>query len=98
MGANTFGTVSKGKDAREAFAAAVREARFEHGHGGYTGTVAEKDGFFMISPVAMEQQAAFDLANKLMDDGDPRIDDKWGPAGCIKLADGTFFFFGWASS
>lgn len=44
-----------------------------------------------------------DLAELLIDLGDPRIDDKWGPAGCIDLApkkkrDKEFLFFGWASS
>ena len=42
-------------------------------------------------------------ANLLIDEGDERVDDKWGPAGCIELprvGDGekTFLFFGWASS
>jgi hypothetical protein len=27
-----------------------------------------------------------------------KVDDKWGPAGCIDMQDGTFLFFGWASS
>jgi len=28
----------------------------------------------------------------------PRIDSKWGPAGCIALGDNTYLFFGWASA
>jgi len=40
----------------------------------------------------------YGIAGALMDLGDPRIDDKWGPAGCIELEKGRWLFFGWASS
>ena len=43
MGASTFLTRATGKTAREAFASATSDARYEHGHGGYTGTIAEKN-------------------------------------------------------
>jgi hypothetical protein len=33
----------------------------------------------------------------LLEDDDPRVADKWGPAGCIKVAEGEYLFFGWAS-
>lgn len=39
-----------------------------------------------------------DYATKLIDENDPRIDDKWGPAGCIKAERNKYVFFGWASS
>ena len=95
MGATTFITRAKGANAKEAFAAAVEQARYEHGHGGYTGTIAEKDRFVMVfEPLGVSPQ---DYANKLMGEGDSRIDDKWGPAGCIKVAEGEYLFFGWAS-
>jgi hypothetical protein len=103
MGATTFMDVAKGKDAREAFSAAVADARHWNGHGGYTGSIAEKDAFVMI-PFAFAGDAdgllsaAEAFAGKLIGDGDPRIDDKWGPAGCIALGDGSYLFFGWASS
>lgn len=45
MGAQNFTTTAFGKDAREAFAAAVRDAAHMNGHGGYTGTIAEKSDF-----------------------------------------------------
>ncbi len=45
MGATTFLITSCGKDAKEAFHRAVEEAAYEHGHGGYTGTIAEKGSF-----------------------------------------------------
>ena len=178
MGASQFITVAKGRTAEDAFRAAREEALYEDGHGGYTGTIAEKRGFVMIDDtgarhkerltrsiaalkeVAREARApgAFDprallrrvsgeagvqldawalegatkatfvkavrgeiqrltkvrarcrarmsgaeLAELLLEIGDRRIDDKFGPAGCIDLApkrkrDREFLFFGWASS
>ena len=96
MGAETFVSRARGKTAAKAFNAAVDQARYEYGHGGYTGTIAEKDSFTMI-PLP-EGMGAVEYADHLIDNGDARIDDKWGPAGCIKVADGDFLFFGWASS
>lgn len=45
MGATDFQTYAYGKTAQEAFRAAQEHARYEYGHGGYTGTIAEKRGF-----------------------------------------------------
>ena len=45
MGATTFTNVGKGKDAGEAFDRLTQQAQWQHGHGGYTGTIAEKDSF-----------------------------------------------------
>ncbi|SJM34020.1 hypothetical protein BQ8482_380203 [Mesorhizobium delmotii] len=39
-----------------------------------------------------------DYARLLTDKQDPRIDDKWGPAGCLDLGGGEYYFFGWAST
>ena len=49
MGAADFFTTARGKTAQEAFGAALDEARHMFGRGGYTGTIAEKDGFKMVS-------------------------------------------------
>jgi hypothetical protein len=46
---------------------------------------------------ALPLEKARALADRAIDEGDARIDDKWGPAGCVPLADGRFYFFGWAS-
>lgn len=48
MGANTFQTYGFGKDSREAFVAAVKDAQWEYGHGGYTGTIAEKATYSLV--------------------------------------------------
>jgi len=96
MGASDFMVRSNGSTAREAFQAAVEDAEYEYGHGGYSGTIAEKDSFKEI-PVPKDVDPV-EFANSLMDDDDDRINDKWGPAGCVKIEDGKYLFFGWASS
>lgn len=45
MGATTFHTEATGKTADEAFRNAVNDAYYWHGHGGYSGTIAEKSGY-----------------------------------------------------
>jgi hypothetical protein len=97
MGANTFVQSARGKTAKDAFVNAVQDACYEYGHGGYTGTLAEKHSYVMIGKVA-DEDAAHTLAYELIDASDHRIDDKWGPAGCIEYGDGQYLFFGWASS
>lgn len=99
MGGNTFETGAKGKSANEAFRAAVKQAQYDYGHAGYTGTIAEKQGFVEIPiPVTDPPTDPLAYARTLIDNGDPRIDDKWGPAGCITIGPGEYLFFGWASS
>jgi hypothetical protein len=48
MGANTFCTVANGDNAEKAFFGAVESACYEHGHGGYTGTIAEKHEYVSL--------------------------------------------------
>ena len=95
MGAEVFVVHARGNDADEAFFEAVRRARYDYGHAGYTGTIAEKNSYVRIStPKGMDP---YEFASELIHDGDPRIDDKWGPAGCVECGKGQFLFFGWAS-
>jgi hypothetical protein len=102
MGAAEFTVTASGKTAQEAFSNAIEEAHWESGHGGYSGTIAEKGSFVMCSSeVFASASEAYQFAENLLNDGDPRIDDKWGPAGCVafKNKDKTeYIFFGWASS
>jgi hypothetical protein len=96
MGAYTFYTLGTGPTLAEAFRVAVADAAYEHGHGGYTGTLAEKDEVVEIpaeTSVTPEKQA-----EQLVQDDDARISDKWGPAGAIKVAENEWLFFGLASS
>ena len=96
MGSETFFTKQKGSSANDAFQKAVEEARYEYGHSGYTGTIAEKDSFVSIAlPKGMD---ADDYAEHLIGEDDKRISDKWGDAGCIEFSKNNYLFFGWASS
>lgn len=103
MGASTFFTVESGTDAADAFRRARDHAEWQHGHGGYTGTIAEKDEYVVIKDQATGLDAIA-LAEKLIEDDDKRITAKWGPAGAIKMDDAQegrperWLFFGWASS
>ena len=106
MGADTFMVHASGTNAQRAFLAAKEDAYYEFGHGGYSGTIAEKDSIVTIPlPESIDindkenfEQAVIDYAESLIDDEDRRIDDKWGPAGCIPMGDDRYLFFGWASS
>lgn len=95
MGAANFEVKSWGRDPRHAFNNAVEDARYEHGHGGYTGTIAEKMGYELVDlpeGVAPEQVldwvGDFDAANKTHPVEHDRLvyrchkiwADKWGPA------------------
>lgn len=48
MGASNFITVAEGKTVDEAFRSAILLARNEEGHGGYTGTIAEKNDYIVV--------------------------------------------------
>lgn len=88
-----------GITAKQAFKDAQEEARYDHGHNGYTGTVAEKHTF--VEMPLVEGKDIFESAWHYIDN-DPRIEDKWGPAGCVKGKDSegydVYCFFGWASA
>ncbi len=113
MGGSTFFDVRGGTDASDAFRLVTEEARYEYGHGGYTGTVAEKTRFVTIACPGVKDRLptvaeVADLFDRLVEAGDRRIDDKWGPAGCTEVSrpEGEtespgrrwFAFYGWASS
>lgn len=94
MGAERFEVKAKGRTAQSAFNRATKEARYEHGHGGYSGTIAEKTEFTVIEvPKGRDPK---DYADS--DEALALVEDKWGPAGCIKLGKDEWLFFGWASS
>lgn len=103
MGAVDFQVVSEGKTAKEAFNSAVDEALHIYGHGGYTGSIAEKSTFKKI--VCPDGKDPFEYAEEIIESDSGPICDKWGPAGCIELTSKVseakhreFLFFGMASS
>jgi hypothetical protein len=125
MGATTFSTTAVGKTADAAFTEARNEALYQYGHNGYTGTIAEKRSYQLITDSLESIRARYErlpepelrrfvlaglqegkreyMAAALLDLNDPRIDNKYGPAGCIDLGpakDGKqhkYLFFGWAA-
>jgi hypothetical protein len=92
MGAEQFETTFPGETPEVAFKGAVDEAQYDHGHSGYSGTIAEKDSFTLVD--TPETGKDNEIPESLWD----RFDDKWGPAGCYKVKEGLYCFFGWASS
>jgi hypothetical protein len=114
MGAEQFITTAEGATADEAFDAARKEALYEHGHRGYSGTIAEKEGFttFEVPALASADEAMARVYARAVlsgqferGEGDEEmrrigeaVDGKWGPAGHIPLAGKRHLFFGWASS
>lgn len=105
MGACDFANrcPKNGRTAKEAFSDAVDDARYYHGHGGYTGTIAEKRGFRMVTPKPGETPS--ECHDRLLRAvcGEERtpgwnpFEDKWGDAGCLDDGD-DWIFFGLASS
>lgn len=92
-----------------AFRSAVDDARYENGHRGYTGTIAEKTRAVIIElPHGITAGAYIEALwdGETPPEGVSRakfgadcaaIEDKWGPAGAIRDGD-DWVFFGWASS
>ena len=101
MGACTFFDEAFGNSAKEAFQAAKLDAKWMHGHAGYTGTIAEKNSFSMASNESLAEIAAYKLAKSLITTD---YCDKWELAGCIQIATSPndslnrYLFFGWASA
>lgn len=96
MGAATFFNSIKGTDPNEAFKALTTQSQYEDGHQ-YSGGIGMKHSFDLAGTVDTLQEAR-ELADRLIDQDDPRFCDKWGPAGCIVVRGQGFAFFGWASS
>ena len=94
----------RSKDSRTAFKELIEEERYEHGHGGYSGTIAEKSEFKMVNRKDGEDEDQ--VVNRYFDTDGHFCDDKWGPAACVdmgvdaqcKPGERLFVFFGYASS
>ena len=110
MGANQFHVTAQGADAADAFGMAVRNAAAESGTS-YSGTISAKDTFKVftrpqgpasIAEIIWTIEASFKVdgarpawvTDLLLD----TYDDKWGPAVAMQDTDGTWHFFGYASS
>lgn len=86
MGAAGFTEIATGPNAKDAFSQIRDEARYEYGHGGYSGTIAEKGSFELVTNQPVPEEVAEVMAQELMA---TRFGDKWGPAGAIPIVRGT---------
>ncbi len=102
MSGEYFCDTGKGTSAQEVFDMLVKEAQYDHGHSGYTGTIAEKSSFLMVKVPKKFLTCPDVYVERVMygDEPDAKkiMDDKWGPAGCVDCGDGVYIFFGCASS
>lgn len=112
MGAMTFRhSVSKVQypDWQRAFTIARAEAQYDHGHSGYTGTIAEKDeAVLYVPPAGVTAAEAIDSmlngwdkprpewADAEWDNAYAECNDKWNAAVCVETQN-YWVFFGWAS-
>ncbi|MFB7378575.1 hypothetical protein ACFC6U_27935 [Kitasatospora purpeofusca] len=85
MGAERFTTYQDGIDVTHAFRDAVENARYEYGHRGYTGTIAEKEGWQTVTSTPLSMDDAEALADRIMRDYEHPLQDVWGPAGAIPV-------------
>lgn len=85
MGSYTDTAIYKGTSAKDAYETAYDQARYEHGNGGYTGTIAESSGFVEVRP--RTRYEAEKAAHTLTYDGvvDGTTASKWGHAVMIPL-------------
>ena len=80
MGGSEFMNVGKGKTAQIAFDNLVKQAQWDHGHAGYTGTIAEKRSMVEFPrPKGMRRVTVIKAVRDLGrigkdDDGNPKTD------------------------
>jgi hypothetical protein len=105
MGAQSFMVRQSGSTLSEAFQSAVNQAQWDYGHGGYTGSIAEKDDVREVRTpkILMTDDDKIGWASSLLHEeiADSQwewINDKWGPAAALRLSSGEWLLFGWASS
>jgi len=96
MGACDFTTTARGKTAREAFLEATDQAKYEYGHSGYSGTIAEKYDFKVV--VCPPGMTVGDFIDRIMSSEDHWALDKWGPCAAVETGKDEWTFFGVASS
>lgn len=85
MGGVGFSDYAEGTDPKQVFKGLVDRALYENGHGGYSGSIAEKDGFTILSsqPMTLAEAEAVERAEYAKDESPAH--DKWGPACAIPI-------------
>ena len=80
MAAESFMEIRKGKNAQEVFDRLVEDAQWDHGHAGYTGTIAEQSECLEISrPKGMSRDSVIKMVDRLdsigfLTDGQPDVE------------------------
>jgi hypothetical protein len=103
-GSASFQVFVPNADPKLAFRDAVKAAQEEHGSGGYSGTIAEKEKYTVRSSDPLTKAQALKVIKREIGDN-----DKWGPAWAIPIADTAktqdssakivgWMFYGMASS
>jgi len=83
--------IPEGVGLAEAFRQVQDRAAYMHGHAGYTGTIAEADGFKVVT------HPPFDTL-KEAEEWACNVAEKWGPALVVTVKPGKQYFMGWYSS
>jgi hypothetical protein len=111
MGAEQFRSDGEGRTVEEAFRNAKDQALYDHGHRGYSGSLADKPGFveFDLPEGVSAEEAVMVISTNWQYDSRSRPDwltdrmvdvyeDKWGEAVAIRTGPTSWVFVGWASS
>ena len=105
MGADLFEDQAKFPNAEDAFRSCVSQALWDHGHSGYTGTIAEKGGYVVFT---LPDGVGFDeVLDLICSNAETELAglfgaktakhlisvfyDKWGP--CAAFQDGDYWRF-----
>lgn len=95
-GGSSFVVFGRGTDPKRIFEEMRRDIRRSSGYEGYSGTVAEKDGFEVVAE-PMSRDEALRYASR-----EAARNDKWGPAWAVPVLERDkvvgYLFFGMASS
>jgi len=77
---------------REAAQGIIKQAEYDYGHSGYSGSFAEKESVTIHRGKIFESEES---ADKFIDDMD---NSKWGPADVVPVKGVGWYMAGWCSS
>jgi hypothetical protein len=93
MAALPFLVIEPGSLLKECFDAAWEKAGFEHGHGGYSGSLVEKTEVVLRRTEPMTKAEAEQF---VWTDEEIWSNDKWGPAFAVPIRDEAGQHYGYA--
>ena len=83
------------EEAQKQFNEIVEDCKYNYGHGGYSGTFAEKTELKIVHKNNGEYWTSDELEEYL--EADEKWDSKWGPAIGGLIDKGKYYLFGWCS-